>query len=97
MNTASLGGLVGASRPWLRSRWTWVSIAAFASASALIWSWPWLSAIGAASVIVSLLPCAVMCGLGLCMSPRRGGSCHTGKGADGVNADVVPATVPKER
>ena len=29
--------------------------------------WGWLVAIGVAPVILSLLPCAVMCGLGLCM------------------------------
>jgi hypothetical protein len=34
-------------------------------------NWGWLTAIGLAPVLVSLAPCAAMCGLGLCM---KGGS-----------------------
>lgn len=30
-------------------------------------NWGWLTAVGAAPLILSLAPCAVMCGLGLCM------------------------------
>ena len=30
-------------------------------------NWGWLTAIGAAPLILALAPCAVMCGLGLCM------------------------------
>ena len=33
----------------------------------LVLNWGWLTAIGAAPLILSLAPCAVMCGLGLCM------------------------------
>ena len=32
-------------------------------------NWGWLTAIGIAPILVALLPCAVMCALGLCM-PR---------------------------
>lgn len=34
-------------------------------------NWGWLTALGAAPLILALAPCAVMCGLGLCM---KGGS-----------------------
>ena len=30
-------------------------------------NWGWLTAIGAAPLILAAAPCAVMCGLGLCM------------------------------
>lgn len=30
-------------------------------------NWGWLGAIGAAPLILAVAPCAVMCGLGLCM------------------------------
>ncbi len=30
-------------------------------------NWGWVTAIGAAPLILALAPCAVMCGLGLCM------------------------------
>lgn len=33
--------------------------------------WPWLVTIGAASVVLSLLPCLLMCALGLCVMGRR--------------------------
>ena len=31
-------------------------------------NWGWLTAVGAAPLILSLAPCAAMCGLGLCMT-----------------------------
>lgn len=38
-------------------------------------NWGWLTAVGAAPIIVSLAPCAAMCGLGLCMKGGAGSSC----------------------
>lgn len=32
--------------------------------------WPWLVTVGAASVLLSALPCLLMCALGLCMMGR---------------------------
>ena len=37
-------------------------------------NWSWLVAIGAAPLITALLPCAVMCVLGLCMNHGRKGA-----------------------
>lgn len=43
-------------------------LAAMAVIGAGAWlNWGWLVAIGAAPLILTLAPCAVMCGLGLCM------------------------------
>lgn len=46
-------------------------------------NWGWLTAIGAAPILLALLPCAAMCALGLCM---RGGassdSCATRSATD---------------
>lgn len=39
-------------------------------------NWSWLVAVGVAPIIVALLPCAVMCALGLCMH-KMGSSAHT--------------------
>ena len=33
----------------------------------LFFNWGWLTAVGVAPLILSLAPCAAMCGLGLCM------------------------------
>ena len=47
-------------------------LAAMAAIAAGLWlNWGWMTAIGAAPLILALAPCAVMCGLGLCM---KGGS-----------------------
>lgn len=45
-------------------------------------NWGWAVAIGAAPLILALAPCAVMCGLGLCM---KGGSksCSSKSGSAG--------------
>lgn len=42
---------------------------------AAAWQWSWLVAIGAAPVLLSIAPCAAMCGLGLCMHRIGGRSC----------------------
>lgn len=46
-------------------------------------NWTWLTAIGAAPILLSLLPCAAMCALGLCM--RGGGTKSCGANGDARN------------
>jgi hypothetical protein len=53
-------------------------------AVAAAWQWSWLVAIGVAPVLLSVAPCAAMCGLGLCMHRIGGGSC-------GAAASQAPA------
>jgi hypothetical protein len=48
-------------------------------------NWGWLTAIGLAPVLVSLAPCAVMCGLGLCMKGGSGKGCS--KSPEGASPD----------
>lgn len=44
-------------------------LAAMAAIAAGLWmNWGWMTAIGAAPLILAIAPCAVMCGLGLCMT-----------------------------
>src|SRR2546427_11491026 len=38
-------------------------------------NWNWLVAAGIAPLLLTALPCLVMCGLGLCMNKLIGGSC----------------------
>lgn len=67
--------LVAALRRPASSRLLWgIALAAGIGAAAL--GWKWLTAVGAASVLVSVLPCVAMCALGICMHRRGGGSCH---------------------
>ena len=54
-------------------------------------NWSWLVAMGIAPLLVTVLPCAVMCGLGLCMNRIMGGSCSTSSSA----ADQPGTPMPK--
>jgi hypothetical protein len=57
-------------------------------------NWSWLVAVGIAPLLLTVLPCAVMCGLGLCMHKMAGGSCSTSSSAvdhsDTPIANVAP-------
>ena len=35
-------------------------------------NWDWLTAMGAAPIILSLAPCALMCAVGICCSKKEG-------------------------
>jgi hypothetical protein len=41
--------------------------------AALALNWSWLLAIGVAPILLSVLPCLVMCTVGVCMSCRKSG------------------------
>jgi hypothetical protein len=58
----------------LRNRWVLVTAAVLALVAIVAASWNWLVAAGLATILVSALPCVVMCGLGLCMHRFLGGS-----------------------
>lgn len=40
-------------------------------------NWDWLTSVGLGPVLISLLPCVVMCALGLCMHGGTGASCSS--------------------
>lgn len=55
-----------------------IGVAALAVvAAAAAWQWSWLVAIGIAPLLLSVAPCAAMCGLGLCMHRMGGRACNT--------------------
>lgn len=51
----------------------------------LLLNWGWLVAVGAAPLLLALLPCAAMCALGMCMNHGKGkdGAHGTGGGCCG--------------
>lgn len=59
---------------WLRGRRGIILGVVAVGGGGMALQWPWLVAIGVAPVLLSLLPCAVMCGLGLCMMGKKGQS-----------------------
>jgi hypothetical protein len=61
------------ARQYLTNRWVLVSLGILAIALGLFFGgWGWLVAAGLAPIILSTLPCLVMCGLGVCMMCRSG-------------------------
>lgn len=79
----SLGrDLLAAARYHLGGRRGLLIFGAVAAAGGLAssWGWGWLVATGIAPLLVSVLPCAAMCALGLCMSRtgRGSGAAETG-------------------
>lgn len=86
MNTADLSDNSGMpssepavlqSRVWPRA---WLLLGPSALAFVLWFRWDWLAAAGLAPIVVAMLPCAVMCVLGVCMhrlKPQaKAGSCR---------------------
>ena len=65
------------ARYYLGGRRGLLVIAGLALVAGLTLNWGWLMAAGIAPVLISLLPCAAMCALGLCMSRSGGTSCST--------------------
>jgi hypothetical protein len=63
------------ARYYLVSRTGFVVLAIVAVGAGLALNWSWLVAAGIAPILLTALPCLVMCGLGLCMSKMVGGSC----------------------
>ena len=53
-------------------------------------NWGWLATAGIAPLLLSVLPCAAMCALGLCMS-RMGGSRSSLNGAPDTTAPPLSA------
>ena len=63
-------------------------LVAAAVGAALYLGWSWLAAAGLTTFIVSLLPCAVMCGLGLCANRFTGnGQSRCGGGMPSTGAE----------
>ena len=58
---------------FLPNRWV-LTVAVLALVAIVAASWNWLVAAGLAALLVSALPCLVMCGLGLCMHRFLGGT-----------------------
>ncbi len=76
-------GRIGVSGLRQFGRRKWILVGSIVLAVGLIFKWDWLTAVGAAPIILALLPCAVMCGLGLCMMGGAGKSCSTRNDGDG--------------
>jgi hypothetical protein len=66
---------LNALRYWLRGRNGVIVLLVLAIVSGAALNWSWLVAVGIAPLLITVLPCAAMCALGLCMNKIAGGSC----------------------
>lgn len=73
-NNSFARDLVSVAQYYLRPRWVLLGIAIAAIAIGLTLNWSWLVAAGIAPILLAMLPCLVMCGLGLCMHKMVGAS-----------------------
>jgi len=66
-----------ALRYWLRGRNGVLALIILAVVVGAALNWSWLVAVGIAPLLITVLPCAAMCALGLCMDKMVGRSCST--------------------
>jgi hypothetical protein len=64
------GDLFYATRYYLSGRIGLIAIAAAALGLGAYFNWGWLVAAGIARILLTALPCAAMCALGLCMGRK---------------------------
>jgi uncharacterized membrane protein len=76
--------ILNAARYYLGGRRTLFVLAAILILGGVALNWGWLVAAGLAPIIIAVLPCAVMCALGLCMHKMTGGD-HTGSRSGAAN------------
>lgn len=85
---------LAASLSMIRSRRGLIALAALLLALGFASNWSWLVAVGVAPIILAVLPCAVMCAFGLCMSH---GNHHSDSAADGSSSVAADAGAQAER
>src|SRR5674476_1486478 len=66
--------VLDAARYHLGGRRTLFVLAAVLIVGGIALNWGWLVAAGLAPILIAILPCAVMCALGLCMHKIAGGA-----------------------
>src|SRR3546814_15695535 len=71
--------LLYAARYYLGGRKALIALAGLIVVAGGALNWSWLVAVGVAPLLLSVLPCAAMCALGLCMNRMAGETLPTGK------------------
>ena len=54
----------------------WLVLASIVVIVSAAFNWNWLIAVGVAPLLLTLLPCAVMCALGLCLMKKADANCN---------------------
>lgn len=85
-------GLVNAAWPYVGGQRGLIVLAIGVVVGGLALNWSWLVAAGVAPILLAVLPCAAMCGLGLRMNKAGGKSCSTGNKNPGEETDIKGST-----
>ena len=70
------GELLYAARYYLRDRRVQIALAIALVGGGLALNWSWVVALGIAPLLIAILPCAIMCAIGLCMMGGKSNACH---------------------
>jgi hypothetical protein len=76
------------ARYYLGNRWVLLALGAGVLLAGIGLNWNWLVAVGIAPILISTLPCLVMCGLGLCML------CRSSEKQSTPSRDAADAAIP---
>jgi hypothetical protein len=86
---AKQGSQASGLKAWVSGPRRWWLLGAVAVAAGLALGWDTLVLFGIAPILIALLPCLVMCGLGLCMM-----KCKDKKSATTEQGDVAAKPAP---
>jgi hypothetical protein len=84
-----------ALRYWLRGRNGVIALIGLALVVGAALNWSWLVAAGVAPLLLTVLPCVVMCGLGLCRNRMMGSSCSTSSGTSDQSSTPMSDAVQR--
>jgi hypothetical protein len=86
--------VLNSARYYSGNRWALLVLGSLALIAGLFFGgWAWLVAAGLAPIVLSALPCLVMCGLGLCLACRSGTTQSTPASLDAVNSTTSPTAL----
>ena len=86
---------LSALRYWLRGSNGVIAMFVLAVVIGAALNWSWLVAVGVVPILLTVLPCAVMCGLGLCMNRMTGNSCSTSSESPDHSSTPMPKAVQR--
>jgi predicted membrane-bound mannosyltransferase len=89
-DTSLTRDLIYAARYYLGRPRVLLTLATVAIVAGLALNWSWLVAVGLAPILLSTLPCVIMCGFGVCMM------CRSAKEQSAPARDAAQALAPPE-
>lgn len=86
---------INLARHYLGGRRGFIVLAVTVLGAGAVFNWGWLVAVGIAPLLVALAPCALMCGLGLCMRGMGGKSCSSDSKSCSSDSQDAKTSMPE--